>query len=71
MMGHIIYYTINLNSLKTLIKLPDWRETTDNCRIIGSVWVLFLLSAYTRPIYPAHFTGNPYADRITATITLI
>ena len=43
-------YTLNKNTLKTLIKLPDWRKTTHNCRVMSSVWVLFNLSAQTRPI---------------------
>ena len=43
----------------TLTKLPDW--------YIGSVWVLFLVFAHTRPMYPTHFAGSPYTARITAT----
>ena len=27
------------NTLKTLVKLPDWRQTTHNCRVMGSVRV--------------------------------
>ena len=53
------------------IKLPDWRKTTHNCRVMGSVLVLFLLSAHTRPIYHTYFAGNPYKARIMATITPI
>ena len=56
---------------KTLIKLPDWRKTTHYCRVMGSVWILFPLSAHTRPKYLSHFAGNPYTARITATITPI
>ena len=52
-------------------KLLDWRKTTHNWRIMGSVWVLYLLSAHIRPIYPTHFAGSPYTARITATITPI
>ena len=37
--------------------------------IIAELWVLFLLSAQTRPIYPTHFAGNPYTARIMATST--
>ena len=55
--------------LKTIIKLPDWRKTTYNCRVLGSVWVLFHLSTHTTPIYPTHFAGSPYTARITVTIT--
>ena len=36
---------------------------------MGSALVLFLLSAHTRPIYPAHLAGNPYTAHITTTIT--
>ena len=50
--------TLNKNTIKTLVKLPDWRQTTHNCRVMGSVWVLFLLSAHTRPISPTHFVGS-------------
>ena len=38
---------------------------------MGGVWELFLLSAYSRPIYPTHFAGSPYTARITAAITPI
>ena len=67
----MITCTLDNNTLNTLIKLPNWRKTTYNCRGMGSVWVLFRLSAHTRPIYPTHFAGNPYTARITATITPI
>ena len=30
-------YTLNKNTLKTLIKLLDWSETTHNCPVMGSV----------------------------------
>ena len=30
------------------------RNTKYDYRVMGSVWVLFLLSAHTRPIYPTH-----------------
>ena len=53
-------YTMNKTTLKTLIKLPDWRKTIHNCRVMGHVWVLFLLFAYTRPIYPTYFAGSLY-----------
>ena len=66
----MLFYTLNKNTIKTLIKLPNWRKTAHNCRVMGSVRVLFL-SAHTRPIYPTHFAGNPYTARITATITLV
>ena len=33
---------------------------------MGSVWVLFLIYAPTRPIYSIYFAGNPYTARITA-----
>ena len=52
-------YTLNKTTLKTRIKLPDWGKTTHNCRVMGSVWVLYLLSTHTRPIYPTHFAGSP------------
>ena len=67
--GHI--YALNKNTLKTLIQLPDWRKTTHDCRVMGSIWVLFFLSAHTRPIYPTRFAGSPYTAHITATITPI
>ena len=38
---------------------------------MGSVWVLYLIFAHTKPMYPTHFVGNPYTARITATITPI
>ena len=60
-----------VNTLKTLIELHDWRKTTHNCRVMVSARLLFLLSAHTRPIYPTHFAGSPYTARITATITPI
>ena len=44
------YYTLNKDTHKTLAKLTDWRKTNRNYRIMGSVWVLFLLTAHTRPI---------------------
>ena len=47
--------TPNKNTLKTLIKLPDWRKTTHNCRVMGSVWVSFFLSSHTRPMHPINF----------------
>ena len=53
-------YTLSINTLKTLIKLADWRKTTNNYRAMGSVWVLFFLSAHSGPIYPTHFAGIPY-----------
>ena len=56
-----------LYTLKMQIKLPDLRKTSH----MGSVWVLFLVSTHTRPIYPAHFAGEPYTARITSTITCI
>ena len=65
----MIYYSPGKTTLKTLIKLPDWRKTAHNCRVMGSVWVL-CLSAHTRPIYPTHFECSPYAARITATTTI-
>ena len=69
-MAHVsAIYGLYGNALKTLIKLPDRSKVTHNCRVMGSVWVLFFLSAHTRPIYPTHFAGNPYPARITATIT--
>ena len=40
-------------------------------RVMGSVWVLFLLSAHTRPIFPTYFAGSPYTARITASISHI
>ena len=52
----------NKITLKTLMKLHDRRKTTHNCRVMGSVWVLFLHSAHKRPIYPTHFVGNPYTS---------
>ena len=61
-------YALNINLLKTHIKLPDWRKITHNCRVIGSVWVLFL-STNTRSIYPTHFAGNPYTACIMDTIS--
>ena len=64
-------YALNKTTLKTRIKLPAWRITAHNCRVMGSVWVLFLPSAHTKPIYPTHFTVSPYTARITATTTLI
>ena len=64
-----LLYTLNKTTLKTLIKLPAWRKTTHNCRVMGSVWALFLLSAHRRPIYPTHFAGSLNTARITATIT--
>ena len=60
---------MNKNSIKTLIKQPDWRKTTPNCRVIDSVWLLFLLSTHTRP--PTYFAGNPYTAHITGTIILL
>ena len=63
-------YSLNKNTLETLIKLSDWRKP-HNCRVMRSVWVLFILSAYTRPIYPTHFAGNLYIAYIKATITSI
>ena len=38
--------------------------------VVGSVWVQFVLSAHTRPIYPTYFAGNWYTPRITTIITL-
>ena len=64
-------YTINKNTLKTLVQLSDWRKTTHNCRVMGCAWVLFRHSTHTRPIYPTRFAGNRHAARITATITSI
>ena len=60
-------------TLKTLIKLPDWRKITYNYRLIGSVWVLFLRFAHTRPICSIHIlqAAHIHAARITATITPI
>ena len=52
------WYTLNKTTLKTLIKLPECKKTTHNCRVMGSVWVLLLLSAHTRPTYPTHFAGS-------------
>ena len=43
--------------------------STHNYRVLGSVWVLFVLSALTRHIYATHFAGSPHTARITATIT--
>ena len=34
-----------------LERLPDWGNTTHNYRVMGSVWVLSLLSAHIEPIY--------------------
>ena len=51
-------YALNRTTPKTLIKLPAWRKTTHNCRVMGSVWALFPLSAHTRPTYLTHFEGN-------------
>ena len=39
--------------------------------IITESWVLFLLSAHTRPIYLTRFAGNLYPARVTASITPI
>ena len=65
--------TLDKNTLKPLMKLHSWRKTTHNYRVMGSVWVLFFLSArtHTKPIYPTHFAGNTYTARITVTITPI
>ena len=64
-------YTLKKNTLKTPIMLREWRKTTHNCRVMGSVWELFLLSVHTRPIYLTDFAGSSYTVRITATITPI
>ena len=57
---------INENTIKTLIKLPDWRKKKHNIRVMGSVFLLF---AHTKPIYPTYFAGNLYPACIMATIT--
>ena len=38
--------TLNKNTLKAFIILPDRRKITHNYRVMCSVWVLFLLSAH-------------------------
>ena len=52
-------YALNETTLKTLIKLPGWRKTTHNCRVMGSVWVLFFFLPIQDPyIYLTHFPGT-------------
>ena len=53
---YVYPYTLNKYMNKTLIKLPDWRKTTRNCRVMG----IILLSAHKRPIYPTHFADSPF-----------
>ena len=45
---------IHKTALKTLIKLPNLRHTTHNCRVMGNVWGLCLQSAHTRHISPTY-----------------
>ena len=44
---------------------------THNCRVMGSVWVVCLQSAHTRPISPTSVVCSPYVAHIMATITPI
>ena len=46
-------YTLNKTTLKTLIKLPAWRNATHNYPVMGSVWV-YLQSAHAYKIYICH-----------------
>ena len=58
-------YAQNKNTFTTLIKLPNWRKNNHICRVMGSVWVLFLLFART------YFAANLYTACMKDTITSI
>ena len=40
--GNRVGYTLNKNTITTLIKQSDWIKTTHNCRVMGCVWEFFL-----------------------------
>ena len=61
-----VYVHSKQNTPKTLIKQPDWKKTTHNCRGMGSVWVFFSHSYrthisytfYRQPIYSPYHGHN-------------
>ena len=61
----------NKNTLRTLVQLPELKKNNPYCQVMGSVWVLFIFSAHTTPIYLTYFAGNPYTAYVTVIITSI